>query len=260
MKKIQLVIVCLVIILAGCSKITELVPLEIDKTIGKQFSEQVESLPRQGEILDKSTNKEIYSYLEKIKLNILNSGKVKYKDQFQWQLKIIRNDSVLNAFCIAGGYIYVYTGLIKFLDNEAELAGVLAHEIAHADKRHTTIRMVSEYGIGTIIALAMGGDVSFLVNIGRQLLGLSFSRNDEMDADETAITYLTATDYDPRGIAGFFKKMNEKGKSATIPEFLSTHPSSENRIEEINSYWKKLGAKKGKFYPELYADAKTSLP
>jgi predicted Zn-dependent protease len=234
-----------------------MVPIEVDQTLGEQFSAQMNSHPVHGEILDPVKNKQAYAYLEKIKSNILKSNDIKHRDDFKWELKIIKEDSTLNAFCVAGGYIYVYTGLIKFLDSEAELAGVLAHEIAHADCRHTTMRMVSEYGISFVISLMVGGDMTALVNIGRELLGLTFSRADEQQADEMAVTYLYDTQYDPRAVGGFFKKMIDR--DAKIPEFLSTHPASDNRVMDINDTWKKLGSKRGKYFESEYKEAKKGM-
>lgn len=238
--------------LLSCSNSKDLIPIEVDLLIGEQFSKQMEYNPMEGKILDSATNPKVYQYIYSITHNILKSDNIKHKNDFKWQLKIIENDSILNAFCISGGYIYVYTGLIKFLDNEAELAGVLAHEIAHADNRHSIVRLVSQYGISTMIGLMTGGDVNFLVEIGSQLLGLTFSRADEKEADEYAVSYLYSTDYDARAVGGFFNKMVLKKKDNSIPEFLSTHPASENRIDDIMKKWKFLGSKEGKLFAENY--------
>lgn len=236
--------------IAGCSWINNFIPIEVDKLIGEQFAAQMSYNPMQGKVLDSVSNKEVYQYLHKIKKNLLKSDQIKYKNDFVWKLHVIDNDSVLNAFCVAGGYIYVYTGIIKFLDSEAELAGVLAHEIAHADCRHTTMRMATQYGVSLMIGLMTGGDVSFLVEIARELLGLTFSRADEKEADEHAVAYMYSTPYDPRAVGGFFKKLVDKQKDSYIPEFLSTHPASENRVTDIEAKWKQLGAKEGKYFKE----------
>ena len=243
----------------SCAKVKVLIPIEVDQTLGEQFSAQMNAHPMQGEILDYTKNKKTYLYLEQIKANLLKSDAINHKKDFKWELKIIKNDSTLNAFCVAGGYIYVYTGLIKFLDNEAELAGVLAHEIAHADCRHTTMRMASEYGASVLISMFVGGDMSVLVNIGKELLGLSFSRTDEQEADEMAVTYLYDTPYDPRAVGGFFKKMIERHKDAKIPAFLSTHPSSDTRVADIEATWQKLGSKPGKYFELEYKEAKKAM-
>ncbi|MDX2191534.1 MAG: M48 family metalloprotease [Bacteroidota bacterium] len=246
--------------ISSCNKLTELVPVDVDLMIGKQFSNQMEVMPAMGgTILPEKGNEEAYKYLNNIKNKLLNSKSIKYKDAFPYELRIIKEDSVLNAFCVAGGYIYVYTGIIKFLDNEAELAGVMAHEIAHAELRHTTIRLVSEYGLSVIISLAIGADPGILVNIGKELLGLSFSRGDESDADARAVAYMYDTDYDPRAVGGFFKKVLLRNKDAKVPEFLSTHPASDNRVSHIEEEWAKLGGKQGELYQIKYAKLKELL-
>ena len=78
-------------------------------------------------------------------------GKVDFKDEFDWRLRIIHDDSTLNAFCTPGGYIYIYTGILKFLDSEDEFAGVLAHEIGHADMRHSTRQMTKLFGVQLLL-------------------------------------------------------------------------------------------------------------
>lgn len=186
----------------------------------------------------------------------MQSDKILHKNDFVWKLKIIDDDSTLNAFCVAGGYIYVYTGLIHFLDNEAQLAGVLAHEIAHAANRHTTSQMASQYGLTLAIGMFLGTDASAIVEFGKNLLGLSFSREDEKEADACAVLYMSQTEYEPREVAGFFKKMISKNKDSPIPALFSTHPASANRVQDIEAEWKKTYGKAGKTFENEYLAAK----
>lgn len=246
--------------LSSCNKLYDAIPPQVDLFLGEQFSKQIIPAQMDGYILDSIKRPEVYAYLHQIKNHILSSPSIRYKDEFVWKLHVVQNDSVLNAFCVAGGYIYVYTGIIKFLDSEAELAGVLAHEIAHADCRHTTLRMINQYGISFIIGMITGGDASFIVNIIENLLGLSFSRADERQADEMAVTYLYSTPYDPRAVGGFFKKIVSEKRESAVPEFLSTHPASDNRIELIEKKWNELGAKKGEWMAENHQRIKQLLP
>ncbi|HRW63507.1 MAG TPA: M48 family metallopeptidase, partial [Bacteroidales bacterium] len=163
------------------------------------------------------------------------------------------------------GKMYFYTGIIKFLDNEAEFAGVMAHEMAHADRRHTTNTMTKEYGFSLLLSALLGDDPSLLATIASDLaqgLGsLAFSRDHEYEADQYAVRYTDdgAGDYNyyPKGISAFFEKM--EGQS-TPPEFLSTHPSPENRLEKINEFWVSIGSPGGESYAERYTDFKNSLP
>lgn len=207
--------------------------IDQDKQLGSQVAAEIDGNQKEYPLLDSASNKEIYAYLYKIRNNILNSGNVKHKDDFQWRLRIIKDDSTLNAFCTPGGYIYVYTGILKFLDNESQLAGVLGHEIGHADMRHSTRQMTKMYGVDALISI-LAGNRQLLKQVTEGIIGLKFSRAHETEADECSVRYLCPTAYNADGGAGFFKKIQEMGGSKT-PEFLSTHPSPEGRIEHFES-------------------------
>lgn len=205
-----------------------------DKQLGAQVASEIDGNQKEYPILDSASNKEIYQYLYKIRNTILNSGQVKHKDNFTWRLRIIKDDSTLNAFCTPGGYIYVYTGILKYLDNEAQLAGVLGHEIAHADFRHSTRQMTQMYGVEVLLSV-IAGNRQQLSQITAGLVGLKFSRNHESEADKGSVNYLCPTVYQADGGAGFFEKISASGGSRQ-PEFLSTHPNPENRIEAFRNY------------------------
>ncbi len=231
--------------------------VEEDVRLGKRISEQLEATGG-APLLSATAYPDAYRHLRQIAGAILKSKKIQHRDDFPWELQIIEDDSVLNAFCTPGGYIYVYTGLIKFLDSEDQLAGVLGHEIAHADLRHSTAQLTKNYGLRIIINLVIGNS-SFLGNAVGNLLSLNFSRNDETEADMQSVEYLMDTNYDPLGVARFFQKM-EGSQSIGMMQFLNTHPNPENRVEKIVERWKLLGSKKGKEFKEEYKVLKASLP
>ena len=112
--------------------------VEDDKQLGLQMEQEIQGNPAEYPLLSESQYAEAYQHIERVRDSILATGLVDYDTEFAWAVYIIRNDTVLNAFCTPGGYIYFYTGIIKFLDNEAEFAGVMAHEMAHAARRHST--------------------------------------------------------------------------------------------------------------------------
>lgn len=228
----------------SCSQLTEVIPLTVDKKLGESVTEQLKNSPN-FTILDSVKNAPVYNYIEEVRDKILTSDDIKYKKEFSYDVTIINDTNTLNAFVTPGGQIYVYTALIKFLDSESEMAGVLAHEIAHAENRHSVIQMASQVGTSLLISLVLNGDYSQLLNMGAKLLFLKFSRSDEKEADEYAVQYLNDTEYDPRGVAGFFQKMIKEEKDAKVPAFLSTHPASQDRIEDILQKWKELGSKEG---------------
>ena len=215
-----------------------------DKDLGAQVAAEIDGNPAQYPILDSARNVEAYRLIYKVRDEILNSGQVDYKDDFQWRLRIIKDDSTLNAFCTPGGYIYVYTGILKFLDNEAQLAGVMGHEIAHADQRHSTRQMTKQYGV-TVMLEILAGNQQMLKELTAGLIGLKFSRSHENEADEYSVKYLCPTKYDAAGGAGFFQKIEAMGGQRQ-PEFLSTHPSPSNRIENFFTY-KEVSGCQGSF-------------
>ncbi len=231
-----------------------------DLALGLQMHRQIEGNPESFPLLDPEQYPLAYTKLRDITDAILKSPHLLYRDEFRWRVHIIRNDTVYNAFCTPGGYIYVYTGLIKFLDTEDELAGVLGHEMAHADLRHSTDQMTKSYGLRLIVGLITGGNGDLLASIGLNLAGLSFSRSDEREADEHSVLYLNDTGYDPRGFAGFFQKLARQGETMGALQFLSTHPNPENRVAAIEKKWRELGSKKGKDFSAHFAALKKALP
>lgn len=223
-----------------------------DLALGKQISNQIENDPENFPILNPAQHPELYDRLNAITHEILKSEHILHREEFAWQLKVIDNDTIYNAFCTPGGYIYLFTGLIKFVESEDELAGVIAHEIAHGDLRHSTDQMTKSYGIRLITRFLLGGDSDLLTNLGINLLGLKFSRSDEEEADLAAVQYLSETRYHPALFANFFKRIEKMDQGAETFQFLSTHPNPENRVEKIEAAWKQLGSKTGSDHSESF--------
>jgi predicted Zn-dependent protease len=216
--------------------------IQDDMELGKQFSQQIESDTKQFPLLPEKGNEEAYRYIRGLTQKLLRTGKVAHANEFAWQVKIIDDDETLNAFAVPGGYLYVYTGLIKFLDTEDQLAGVMGHEIAHAAQRHSTQQMTKIYGLDALRQIATGkSDPGLLEQIALGLVSLKFSRNHEKEADEYSVIYLCQTDLNAAGAAGFFEKI--QGKGGTPPEFLSTHPDPGNRVRDIKTKAQELGCR-----------------
>jgi predicted Zn-dependent protease len=213
-----------------------------DVKMGQQVSQELESKPAEYPILPEAGNEEAYAYIRGLTSKILNSGAVEHRKDFPWVVKIIKNDKTLNAFCTPGGFIYVYTGLVKYLDSEDQLAGVMAHEIAHADKRHSMRQMMKSYGVQVLVAIgsqaaskdpnAPNQAAMTIGQLATNLVGLKFSRDHETEADNSSVAYLCPTEYNAAGAAGFFEKI---GNGGSPPEFMSTHPSPTNRVQNIHS-------------------------
>jgi predicted Zn-dependent protease len=246
--------------MSGCEQAAKefnLLPLEQDLQLGLEVEKEIAANPAQYPILPEKGNEEAYAFVRGIAKKILDSGQVKHKDQFNWTVRIIRDDKTLNAFCAPGGYIYVYTGLIKFLDTEDELAGVLGHEIAHADLRHSTRQLTKIMGLSLVAEALLGQQQQQLQQIATNLIALGFSRSHETESDMASVRYLCGTDYNAAGAAGFFRKMEGK---PTPPEFLSTHPDPGNRVQKIDGEKTRLACAGPGVKDERMARIKRLLP
>lgn len=240
-----------------------------DINLGQQVAHEVDSTYRaKGQLLERNSSnanvQKAYQNLDRIVNRILGSGQVKYGQEFPWTVKIIKDDATQNAFATPGGQIYVFTGLIKFLQDEDHFAGVLAHEIAHADKRHSVKQLQRDYGIALLLSVALGNDAGTLKQIAAQLTGslagLKFSRDAETEADEASVQYLGGTShYACDGAAGFFIRLQQESQQGAPPEFLSTHPSPDNRIENIQQLARERGCSTASAPDTDFQQLKTAL-
>jgi predicted Zn-dependent protease len=163
------------------------------------------------------------------------------KPRFVWRVTLLRNKEA-NAYCLPGGKIVVYTGILPVTRNDAALATVLGHEVAHATAEHAAERIEREH-LTKVAAAIIAGGVAFTP---RQyvrvfaLLGaadsLPFSRAQESEADHIGLVYMARAGYDPHEAVAFWKRMQRASKGKEPPEFASDHPSDEHRIERIEKW------------------------
>ncbi len=245
--------------------------VEDDVEMGRDLDEQIRSDSQNYPIL--KGHQEVKDYVGGIGKEIISkSNAIQYRKVFPYKFEIIHDDETINAFCIPGGFIYVYTGLIKYLDNEAALAGVIGHEIAHAERRHMSQRLTSYYGVNFVLTLLLGSNPNSLLEIFANLaVGIGFlanSRADETDADNYSIRYLRSTPYYPGGILNFFQKITEEQKQkgqtpGDLEMLLSTHPLPADRIVNAKNQIYKIkpapDPRKGLF-EERYNEMKSKLP
>lgn len=209
---------------------------EREMALGKQLSEQVESSCKLV------TDPVIDEYINRIGQNL-----VRHSDaRVPFTIKVVDNEEV-NAFALPGGFFYVDSGLILAADNEAELAGVMAHEIAHVAARHATKNMTRAqiWNMAAVPLIFIGGPIAFAVSevagLAVPLGFLKFSRDAEREADMLGLQYDYAAGYDPQAFVEFFEKLNvEKKKQNMIAKAFATHPMNVDRIEaaqeEIRKY------------------------
>jgi beta-barrel assembly-enhancing protease len=212
-------------------------PVSDDIKLGQQLDSTIKKDTQEYPLY---SNPAVDAYLEAILAQILNSPENKYKSQFNYNIQIINRDDVINAFATPGGYLYVYTGLLKFAESKAEVAAIIAHEVAHAERRHATSRMTKQYGIEMLLSIILGNNPSELEQIAANLftsLGLlKNSRDDEYEADEYSFKYLLSTPYYAGAMTDFFTRI-DKDRASNPSQFdvlLSTHPLDADRIAAVN--------------------------
>ncbi|TET80061.1 peptidase M48 [candidate division TA06 bacterium] len=199
---------------------------EVD--IGKQVAADVESKER---VLGDS---QVQSYVNNIGQKLVS---VCDRKDIRYSFKVLDNDEI-NAFACPGGFIYVYKGLLKTMNSEAELAAVLGHEIAHVVARHSIKKLQQVYGISLLIKVALGEKGKAVQNVVGAAVGLvlmGYGRDNEFEADEYGTLYQYGARYNPDGMVqllGLFKSM-EKNPPGTLEKLLSTHPPTSERITRV---------------------------
>jgi beta-barrel assembly-enhancing protease len=254
MKRIRLFVYMVIIAaLTACSAGISLYTPQEQVQIGKQLDQEIRSNPKEYPIT--KDDSAVKDYIDKkIFRPILESPAVKYRTTFPYQLEIIHRDDVINAFATPGGYIYVYTGLLKYIDSESALAGILAHEIAHAENEHSSKRMFDAMALQGVASLFLKEGSSELLKTGVALGAngwlMKNSRTDEDESDKCSFNYLRTTRFYPGGVKFMFEKLKDDGaassKSSNDKSILSTlvkgaesffasHPEPIERIEVTNS-------------------------
>jgi len=251
MKKYSLVILTACIILfSGCGS----VPVTGRKQLSLVSNDEVLSLSLQqyGEFIKSapiSTDKANTALVQKVGRNIAaavetylrNNGYANELSSYSWEFNLVKSADV-NAFCMPGGKIVVYEGILPYTQNETGLAVVLGHEVAHAVAKHANERMsnqmATQYGTAAL-GTALGGTSAVTQKVAATALGLGtqygillpYSRKQELEADQLGLIFMAMAGYDPSMASAFWQRMSQQGGST--PEFMSTHPSDATRIKQI---------------------------
>jgi predicted Zn-dependent protease len=164
---------------------------------------------------------------------------------FSWEFHLVQSADV-NAFCMPGGKIVVYEGIMNFISSDDELGAVLGHEVAHAVAKHSNERMsqqlMTQYG-AAVLGAAVSGKSQAVQSVANTVYGLGaqygvmlpYSRKHEYEADHMGLIFMAIAGYNPQSAIAFWQKMAQ-GKTGGTPEIMSTHPSDVNRIAELQGY------------------------
>ena len=196
-----------------------------------------------------SNDKKNTALVQKVGRNIANAVETYLKNNgyadelssYAWEFNLVKSADV-NAFCMPGGKIVVYEGILPYTQDETGLAVVLGHEVAHAVAKHANERMsqqmMTEYGTAAI-GTALGGTSAGVQQAAAAAIGLGsqygillpYSRKQELEADKLGLIFMAMAGYNPSQAAAFWTRMSQQGSST--PEFMSTHPSDNTRIQQI---------------------------
>jgi len=183
------------------------------------------------------------------------NGMTKEADAYKWEFNLI-DDSTVNAWCMPGGKVVFYTGILPICENTDGIAAVMGHEVAHAFAKHGQERMTSSYGqqLGGI-AVALGTNNknpetkalwNTVYGVGSQVGMLKYSRTHETEADKLGVVFMIMAGYEPVEAVNVWVRMGQQSGSSSTPEFMSTHPSNETRIITLTDWIpeaKKIAAK-----------------
>jgi predicted Zn-dependent protease len=250
MKMRYLLVTIIIFLLSACGS----VPLTGRKQLSLVSNQEVLSLSLQqyGEFMAesvKSSDKKNTALVEKVGRNIANAveyflshnGYGDLVKDYSWEFNLVKSNDV-NAFCMPGGKIVVYEGILPYTQDETGLAVVLGHEVAHAVAKHANERMsqqlMTQLG-GATLGVALSNKSRETQEIALSAYGLGsqfgillpYSRKHELEADHLGLIFMAMAGYDPRQAPAFWERMSKSGTK--VPEFLSTHPSDEKRIEEL---------------------------
>ncbi len=223
--------------------------------IGQQVASDVES----KEKLLKNTA--VQNYVNGVGQKIV---RVCDRRDIEYKFKVIDKKEI-NAFACPGGYIYVYSGLLEILDNEAQLAGVLSHEVSHLVARHSMKKLQNIYGYSILAQIALGdkaeGVAGDIVNVAAMLILQGYSRDNEFEADRYGILYAKNAGYNPQGMIQIFEKFKtmEGNPPPAVLGLLSSHPPAGDRISKGKSEIGRIGGTSQPYYTENYAKIKSQL-
>ncbi len=176
--------------------------------------------------------------LDAVGFAIVEASEARQTD-WQFEFHLLADPEVVNAFALPGGQVFITRALWERLETTGQLAGVLGHEIGHVVARHSAQRVSKQQlfqGLlgAVLVAAGGGGNEAYMAQMIGQMVNMKYGREDELQSDDLGVDYMSDAGYDPRSMVRVMEILAEASGGARQPEFMSTHPSPENRIEKIH--------------------------
>ncbi|WP_310395480.1 M48 family metallopeptidase [Hymenobacter sp.] len=235
---------CSTVPITGRRQLSLVSDTEINSLAATQYREVIAKGPL-------SSNLQSVNQVRAVGRRIQNAVETYFRQQnasdqlagYQWEFNVIQDDKQVNAWCMPGGKVAVYTGILPVTQDETGLAVVMAHEIAHAVAKHGSERMsqglVQQYG-GQALSQVLASNSAATQQLALQAFGvgssvglLKYGRSQETEADHLGLIFMALAGYNPDGAISFWQRMDARAGAASPPEFLSTHPSNGTRIADI---------------------------
>ena len=225
------------LVLAGCATTginrgqLNVITSDEEVKMGQEMSAEV---AKQYEIYN---NAAVTAYVQHVGMKIVQNCD---RRDIDYHFTVIKKDEV-NAFSLPGGYVYVYTGLMKVVDDEAQLASVIGHEVGHVAARHATERLTAQYGYQFVVGLILGENPNAYAKLITDMVStggfLKYSRNDEFEADQLGAKYTYAAGYDPAGMVELLGKLKglEAREPGKLETWLMTHPATSDRLARVQA-------------------------
>ncbi len=254
LKKVALLIITLSVLYAcatvpvtGRKQLSLVSSDEINAMSATQYKEVIAKGPLSTNVEQTEMIKRVGARIQKgVEQYMAEKGASAQLTGFKWEFNLIQDDKTVNAWCMPGGKVAFYTAILPICKDETGIAVVMGHEVAHAIANHGRERMsqglVQEFGMSTLGA-AMGQNPGVTSQIFQQAVGmgsqvgmLKFSRSHESEADHIGLIFMSMAGYDPQQAPIFWERMSALSGGQKPPEFLSTHPADQTRINDLNGW------------------------
>ncbi len=231
---------------------------ETEYALGAQLAAHIDSTQT------KVSDVQLQRYIEEIAAPLVERAQSD-RPGVSYRFTVLDDPNQVNAFAAPGGFLYVYSGLLIAAEDEAELAGVLAHEIGHIVGRHSANQLAAQFGLQLVTAIALGEQASEyalqVAQMATQLGQARFSRDDERQADRYGLRYVIDSGYDANGLLRFFEKLKalDGGQRSQVEHLFASHPATDERLRDLEERIARAGAATGRSNAQRYMRETASL-